>query len=102
MKNFYDIFCNAIDTKTIVLIRFNSIEKGEIVRQCIPFDFAPARGDIQKPYKYQTYDLDSGHNLAIAEEQIIDIQPTTQHFNPEQIVTWHTNWFYKRNWGSKS
>ena len=99
---FQEIFFKAIDTKTIIIIRFDSKEKGEIVRRCIPFDYAPARGDIRKPFKYQTYDLDSEHNLPIAPEQIIEIQLTTQHFNPEQIVTWPTNWFYKRNWGSKS
>ena len=37
--NNHEIFLNAITEKQILRVTFNSKEKGEITRLCIPFDF---------------------------------------------------------------
>lgn len=39
-------FINAINSKKVVEVKFNSKEKGVIVRRCRPFDFA-----LSKRYK---------------------------------------------------
>ncbi|NCN07093.1 hypothetical protein GW933_00205 [Candidatus Falkowbacteria bacterium] len=101
-------FLKAIDEKLKIKITFNSIEKGEITRTCVPFDFGPSQKDdaIDKSNKYHVLDLDSPegkpHNLAVAEDKMINIEILQEKFNPDDYVTWTPNWIYPRDWGNKS
>jgi len=102
MKN---LFLDAIHGKLIVRITFNSFEKGEITRECIPFDFGPSRISKDKSDKYHFYDLtspDGKHTLSIFEKQLINLEVTTKKFDPKDYVTWSPNWFVKRDWGTYS
>jgi len=102
----HEIFLKAIHEKRIVKAKINSIEKGIIVRNCVPFDFGPSRKFYDKRQRYHFYDLDSPegvHNLSILPEQLIEIALTDQIFDPNKFVTWQPiNWFIKRNWSNKS
>ena len=98
-----DIFLQSIYEKRLVSVTFNSLEKGRIVRTCIPYDFGPSRRNLKvNPDRFHLYDLDSpeeNHNLSILPEQIISIEIPDQNFNPGDYVTWTPNWFVERDWG---
>lgn len=101
----YNEFKKAIDCKLIVLLKFNSNEKGEIERKCIPFDFGPSRRYRDGLDRYHFYDLDSPdgkHNLSILPRQILSIKVLGESFNPEDYVTWEPRWFLERDWGNVS
>lgn len=101
-------FLKAIDEKLKIRITFNSFEKGEITRICIPFDFGPSQKDdaIDKTEKYHVLDLDTPeekpHNLAVAEDRMISVQVLQESFEPGEYVTWSPSWIYPRDWGDKS
>lgn len=101
----HEIFIEAINKKLIVLLRFDSKDKGEILRKCIPFDFGPSRKYKDGLNRYHFYDLDSPdgkHNLSILPKQIVDISLTHQSFEPENYITWTPNWYVSRDWGAFS
>lgn len=100
-------FLHAIDNKLKVSITFNAIEKGQIVRVCIPFDFGASQKDdaIDKSEKYHVWDLnspDKPHNLALSPNDVVEIDILSEHFDPNDYVTWKPKWIYKRDWGNKS
>lgn len=100
-----DVLIDAINQKLKISVTFNSIEKGEITRICIPFDFGPSRRYKDGLDRYHFYDLDSPdgkHNLSLLPEQVLEIKLTTETFNPEDYVTWTPNWFMSREWGKYS
>lgn len=95
-------FINAINNKRVLEVKFNSKEKGVIVRKCIPFDFATSKRYKDNIERYHFYDLDSPsgkHNLSILPEQIIEIKVLDETFNPSDYITWKTNWSISRDWG---
>lgn len=101
----HEIFIEAINQKLIVQLRFDSIEKGIIIRKCIPFDFGPSRRYKDGRERYHFYDLDSPegkHNLSILPERIIDISLTKQNFEPKDYITWTPNWNIRRDWNNFS
>ena len=98
-----DNFVQAINNKKIVKVRFDSNEKGIIIRNCIPFDFGPSRRYRDGKDRYHFYDLDSpsgNHNLSILPSQILSIDIMEESFDPAQYVTWSpVKWFLARDWG---
>lgn len=100
-----ELFIKAIQEKLVVVITFNSKEKGYLKRKCIPFDFGPSRRTKDQSDRYHFYDLDSPdgqHNLSILPNQLINIEITEITFDPRDYIKWTPNWFLKRNWGSYS
>ena len=100
-----DVMYQAIDEKKLVEVVVNTYEKGIVTRICIPFDYALSSRAKDGKMRYHFYDLNSPngrHNLSVLPEQLISIKVLDKTFNPEEIVTWPTNWTYKRDWGSKS
>ncbi|MGV8086657.1 MAG: hypothetical protein ACP5N1_03430 [Candidatus Woesearchaeota archaeon] len=100
-----DIFLKAINDKKIVTVEFNALEKGVIIRRCIPFDYGVSRRYKDDRERYHFYDLnspDGQHNLSIPPEQVITIVETGDSFKPEDYVTWTPAWIYPRDWGEYS
>lgn len=99
----YKIFINAINQKLIVKVRINTIEKGIIERQCVPFDYGLGARIKDGLERYHFYDLDSPegkHNLSILPSQLIEITLTGKTFEPGDYVTWKAiKWIVKRDWG---
>jgi hypothetical protein len=101
----YELFIESLNSKKIIIVTFDSHEKGVITRTCIPFDFGPSRRYKDGQDRYHFYDLDSpdgSHNLSILPEQIVDISISEESFEPGIYVTWTPNWFVKRDWGKYS
>lgn len=101
----YEKFIDAIHNKKMILLKFNSKEKGVITRLCIPFDYGPSRRYKDDLDRYHLYDLDSPeekHNLSILSEQVINIEVLNKDFEPSDYVSWQPNWFVKRDWGECS
>ena len=100
---FKAIMKNAIDSCNLVILKFNSKEKGIITRRCVPFDIGPRSNSRDKSIIYfHFYDLDSpegNHNLSILPDNILNLEITGETFKPSDYVKWTTNWIYKRNWG---
>jgi hypothetical protein len=96
-------FIKAIKEKRIISVKFNSQDKGEITRKCLPFDFGPWRRKINpNPDRYHLYDLDSPdgqHNLSILPDQIIEISLLDEYFDPANYINWTPSWFIIRDWG---
>lgn len=98
----YQDFVKAIHNKNIVEIRFNSKEKGVILRRCIPFDFGPLKRCKDGLDRYHFCDLDSPsgrHTLSLLPNQILQINITNEIFEPGDYITWKANWFISRDWG---
>lgn len=105
MNKHYDTLIEAINTKVIVNLTFNTKEKGLIIRQCIPFDFGPSRRFKDGIDRFHFYDIDSpddNHTLSIVPEQINSLTLTNNSFDPKHYVTWRPNWIIARDWGSYS
>jgi hypothetical protein len=101
-QNIYPNFIDAINKKKVVEIKFNSFEKGVIIRKCIPFDYGISRKYKDRRDRYHFYDLESpegDHNLSILPEQLIEIEITEENFDPKDYVKWTPNWIIKRDWG---
>lgn len=95
-------FVQAISEMKLVRVIFNSYEKGEITRVCVPFDYGPSRRYKDGTERYHFYDLDSpssNHNLSILPDQIKNIEILNEKFLPKDYVKWTPNWFLKRDWG---
>ncbi len=100
-------FLHAIDNKLKISITFNAKKKGQITRECIPFDFGASQkiDAINKIEKYHIWDLnspDGPHNLALNPDEVIEIEVLNENFDPADYVTWQPKWIYKRDWGNKS
>jgi len=105
MKNLLDVFTNAINNKRLLRITFDSQEKGEIKRTCVPFDFGPSNKYKDGNDRYHFLDLDSPegvHNLSILPEQIINIELLNNEFDPSKYIKWTPNWHIQRDWGKYS
>ena len=101
----YEKFISAIMNKKIISLKFDSKEKGVIVRLCVPFDYGPSRIYKDSRDRYHLLDLNSPegrHNLSILPEQVIDIEITNECFDPSDYVHWKPNWHIKRDWGEYS
>jgi len=97
----YKIFIEAINTKRIVSLKYDSHEKGIIIRLCIPFDYGISRRYKDGKERYHLYSLngpEGAHNISILPEQILEIGLTNEHFDPGNYVTWTPNWIVKRDW----
>ena len=55
----YELFIESLNSKKIIIVTFDSHEKGVITRTCIPFDFGPSRRYKDGQDRYHFYDLDS-------------------------------------------
>lgn len=102
---FRNTMIEAIRSKKIVNLTFNSYEKGQIERSCIPFDIGPGSRGKDKREKYHFFTLDSpegGHNLSIIPDQTLNLNITDNTFNPRDYVKWTPNWFVPRDWGAYS
>ena len=100
MDKNYQNFIQAINEKKVVKLEFNSKEKWNSIRTCIPFDFWPSRKFKDWIDRYHFYDLDSpewSHNLSILSEQVISITITDKDFNPADYIKWTPNRFIKRD-----
>tara|TARA_R110001606_G_C15152800_1_gene625990 strand:+ start:408 stop:716 length:309 start_codon:yes stop_codon:yes gene_type:complete len=96
------LFIKSINDKLIVMLTFNSVEKGVLTRRCIPFDLGPSRRFRDKSQRYHFLVLDGPegrHNLSILPMQIVKIELTNIHFEPSKYIKWKPKWFIKRNWG---
>lgn len=100
---FNDVMVNAVHLKRIVIVTFNSHEKGVITRLCIPFDIGPSRKYKDGLERFHFYDLDSpdgSHNLSILPGQITNLEMLNDSFDPKNYVTWSPiKWFIERDWG---
>ncbi len=98
----HDLFLESIKLRRKILISVNSIEKGIIKRDCIPFDFGPSKRFHDTRNRYHFYDLnspDGSHVLSILPEQLLEIDILDEVFVPSDYVTWRpTRWFIKRDW----
>lgn len=97
-----EIFIRAINEKKIVKVKVNTDNKGIIVRNCVPFDYASGK---LPGIRYHFYDLDSpdgSHNLSILPIQLLDIELTKNTFDPKDYVKWKPNWTIPRDWGEFS
>ncbi|WP_321779324.1 hypothetical protein [Sulfurimonas sp.] len=101
-----NIFIEAIKEKKLIEVTF--IAKKDNVnrtRKCVPFDYACGKRDKNQIQKYQLYDLDSPngrHNLALEENQIINLVKLDEIFNPADYISWETNWEIARDWDEYS
>ncbi|MEO9571087.1 MAG: hypothetical protein ABJH82_09620 [Polaribacter sp.] len=96
------IFKEAINSKLVVNMTFNSVKKGVLTRRCVPFDYGPSRRFRDKSQRYHFLVLDGPegrHNLSILPIQIVKIELTDVHFEPSKFIKWKPKWFIKRNWG---
>jgi hypothetical protein len=96
------IFMKSIEEKLIVKLTFNSVEKGILTRNCIPFDLGPSRRFRDKSQRYHFLVLngpEGRHNLSVLPMQIVKIELTDLNFNPSKYIKWKPKWFLKRNWG---
>ncbi len=104
MYNHLDNFLKAIDNKLKVKITFNSKDRGQITRFCIPFDFGPSqkKDSLDRSSKYHVFDLNSPegrHNLSINPNTVVDIEILEESFEPSEFVKWTPSWIYARDWG---
>ena len=82
---YLDIFLEAVHTKKLISVIFNSKEKGIITRKCVPFDFGPSKRDKVKIDKFHFWNIDSNHNLPVLVEQIINMEILDEDFNPANM-----------------
>lgn len=99
-------FVNAIHAKRKIRVTFNSKEDGKpLTRLTAPMDFGPSRRSKNKDDRFHFWDYESderNHVLSLLPSQIIRMEETTQNFNPSEFITWQTNWFISRDWGTYS
>lgn len=97
----------AINEKRLVEVTFNSFEKGEITRKCVPFDIGPSKRCKDGKDRFHFWDLEcptgENHNLSILPEQILNLNLSEEVFDPADYVTWEKiEWHVPRDWGSYS
>ncbi len=100
----HEKFLQSIQDKKYLSVRFNSNEKGDIERKCVPFDFGPNKkknsSDLSNRYHFWNISSPDGpHNLPLLPSQIISIELLDEQFEPGDYVTWVPNWTLKRDWG---
>ncbi len=96
-------FIEAIHEKKIIEVEFYS-KKDDTnrTRKCIPFDYAPNKRDKNPIDKYQLFDLDGRHNLALEESKIFSLIKLDEEFEPSDYISWETDWSIARDWGEYS
>lgn len=66
-------------------------------------DFGPSRTARDQFDRYHLWDYESDkapHPLPLLPDQIVSIEPTGEHFDPGEFVTWSpVQWFHPRDWG---
>lgn len=100
----HDTFINAIHNKQKLRVTFLSKEDGNVAleRLCAPMDYGPSRRYKDEINRYHFWDYDSdkkSHVLSLLPDRIINIEETSEAFEPAEFVTWDTSWFIERNWG---
>ena len=106
----HDDFINSIHSCNIIeLVFFSKEDNSNLVRRCIPMDYAISRRDKNKKLLYHFMDLnsDSGkpHPLRKSLEEIISLKIINEKFYPETFITWDLSkspWNIKRDWGKYS
>lgn len=97
-------FISAIRNLKKIRLTFYSKEDGrDLVRLCAPMDFGPSRRANNKADRYHLWDYESdkkNHVLSLLPDQIKDMEFLADSFDPEEFVTWETNWFVERDWGA--
>ncbi|WP_353095846.1 hypothetical protein [Tissierella praeacuta] len=82
-----------------------TVEKREIVRQCIPFDYGTSRKYKYGFDRYHFYTLNSpegNHNLSVLPDQVLNIELMNKTFDPADYIKWKPNWIIDRDWGDYS
>ena len=101
----YNDFFRALESTNLVLLTFDSKEKGVITRTCAPMDFGPSRIYSSSEVRYHFIDVDSSagaHPLSITPDKVVELEILEEQFSPENLVHWQPNWHYSRDWGSLS
>ncbi len=103
--NYIDTFIEAIQSKNLIEITWQSKEKGVITRNCIPYDFGVShRKGASLTQKYiHAWDISSPtgvpHNIQIIPSAVKDIVVLNEKFDPNEYVKWYpTRWEIPRNW----
>lgn len=82
----------------------NTKEKGVITRTCAPLDFGVHKRFPSKGNRYMFYHFETGHISPMLPQQIIEMHPTKENFEPQDFIDWDLPyaWNVPRNWGSYS
>jgi len=106
MKNDnYVKFVQAVKDKKMVKITVETKDDGAVERTCLPFDFGATKKYKDGLDRYYFYAIDSPDgkiDLTVLEAKLIKLEILKDGFEPEDYVTWDTNWILKRNWGNYS
>lgn len=101
-----DNFIQAIHSKTKIRLTFASREDGHnLTRLCAPMDFGPSRRAHNQEDRFHFWDYESdqtNHVLSILPNQVVNMEFTSEVFDPSEFVTWQTNWIVARDWGQYS
>ncbi|MFT5720471.1 MAG: hypothetical protein ACI9W6_000767 [Motiliproteus sp.] len=99
-------FINSIHNQTKVALTFFSKEKSRnLTRLCAPLDYGPSRRAYNKADRYHFWDYEAdkkNHNISLLPEQIINMEFTSEAFNPSVFVTKLNNWIVPRDWIMRS
>ena len=101
-----EAFIGAIHAKRKIRVTFYSKEDaGTIERTCATMDYGPSRRAHEKNDRFHFWDYDSDterHVLSLSPEQVTDMRVLDEDFEPSEFVTWRTQWFIPRDWGTYS
>lgn len=105
----HQAFLDALHQKRRMRVRFFSRKQGkELVRTCAPLDYGPLRGALDPAPRYQLWDLEGKKkplNVAVAAEDIREMVPLEETFDPAEIITWAFKpkaWSLPRDWAEFS
>lgn len=104
MKDFHNIFLNAIQEKEILKLKIKSKEKWIIFRDCAPLDFWPHARFKDNIDRYMLFHIDSWHSSPLIAEQILGYERTWTFFNPWELINKMNmkppyKWHFRRDWG---
>lgn len=77
----------------------------ELSAICAPLDYGPSRHARDKTPRYHFWDYttdEEAHQLSLPSEQILEIAPTDEPFDPGEFIYWEADWLYPRDWGAYS
>lgn len=105
MHSDHDIFVEGIKRKRKVKLTFRSREdSGDLVIQCAPMDYRPARRarDASDYYHFwcsdeEFYSFETGKSsrvLQLPSDRIVGMEPTENAFDPAEFSTANINWFF--------
>jgi len=96
-------FINAIHSKSKIQLTFFSKEdQGVLIRLCAPMDYGPSRRTKNQDDRFHFWDYESdkkNHVLSLLPNQVVSMTVLEENFEPEEFISWETNWFVKRDWG---